>query len=165
VGGIIGVTPDVNAVEKWTLMAHLRVSGHIVKSEHRKDILDARNIGNESTAKFLSEQIVKQNVSFLDTINKLNLHTFASENKKLKISRKPEPTIILKDHQQLFSKLLTVSTSHQIDCKEVLTHELSAHASLTLPYHWGNEKNKQKPTAKRARKFCINKCNRSTVKW
>ena len=101
-------------------------SGHIVKEEHREEILNARKLGKESTEQFFNERIKEQRVPFHDTIKKLKLHSFTSENKKLKISRKSEPTIILKDHQQLFSKLLTVSRSRQIDLKAVLSHELSA---------------------------------------
>ena len=101
-------------------------SGHVVKMEYRDEVLNARKIGKEATEKFVRDRIVEQSIPFLETIKKLNLHTFAAENKKLKISRKSEPLIILKDHQRLFSKLLTVSTSRQIDLKDVLSHELSA---------------------------------------
>ena len=101
-------------------------SGHIVNVEHREEILNARKLGKESTEQFFNERIKEQRVPFHDTIKKLKLNLFTSENKKLKISRKSEPTIILKDHQQLFSKLLTVSRSRQIDLKAVLSHELSA---------------------------------------
>ena len=69
-------------------------SGHIVKEEHREEILNARKLGKESTEQFFNERIKEQRVPFHDTIKKLKLHSFTSENKKLKISRKSEPTII-----------------------------------------------------------------------
>lgn len=37
---------------------------------------------------------------------------FKSENKKLKINKKSEATIIIKEHQLLFSQLLTVGAVH-----------------------------------------------------
>ena len=53
----------------------------------------------------------------------MNLYSFQSGNKKLKIYKKSEPTIILKENQLLFLHLLTVSAKHQLDLE--LSHELS----------------------------------------
>ena len=51
---------------------------------------------------------------------------FQFEKKNLKVNKKSEPKIILKEHQLLFSQLLTVGAVCQYDLKEVLSHELSA---------------------------------------
>ena len=131
-------------------------SGHIVKEEHREEILNARKLRKESTGQFFNERIKEQHVPFHDTIKKLKLHSSTSENKKLKISRKSEPTIILKDHQQLFSKLLTVSRSCQIDLKAMLSHGLSA-IPFFVPSYWGNAKNKQESTYLQVKKLFIPK--------
>ena len=44
----------------------------------------------------------------------MNLYTFHFGNKKLKINKKSEPRITLKEHQ-LFSRLLTVGAVYQLD--------------------------------------------------
>ena len=62
---------------------------------------------------------------FWNKVKKMNLYMFKSENKKLKINKKSEATIIIKEHQLLFSRLFTVGAVHQLDPKEVLSNELS----------------------------------------
>ena len=62
---------------------------------------------------------------FWNKVKKTNLYMFKSENKKLKINKKSEATIIIKEHQLLFSRLFTVGAVRQLDPKEVLSHELS----------------------------------------
>ena len=62
---------------------------------------------------------------------------FQFEKKNLKVNKKSEPKIILKEHQLLFSQLLTVGAVCQYDLKEVLSHELSAiPLSLSLPFSY-----------------------------
>ena len=80
----------------------------------------------EAVKNYIQERLIESSVPFWDPVKKLNLFTFSSGNKPLKISRKSEPVIILKKHQNLFSRLITVSMSREIDLKDVLAHELSA---------------------------------------
>ena len=42
----------------------------------------------------------------------------------MKINKKLESTIVLKEHKFLFSRLLAVGPERQLDLKEVLSHEL-----------------------------------------
>ena len=197
-GGIVGVTQDINAVEKWTLTAHLRaavhanfkemcgvlyqceekelskktiirseayivrimnavnessnpfvfstshksplkniVSGSIIKDIFRDDILNAKRLGKSALDDFIKNRFVERSVKFLAPITKLKLHTFSSEDKPIKISRKNEATLTLRSHQNLFTRLITVSTSRQINLKTVLSHELTA-VPLSLFYQNGD---------------------------
>ena len=70
----------------------------------------------------------------------MNLYTFQPVNKKFKINKKSELTIILKEHQLLFSRLPTVGVVRQLDLTEVLSHELST-ISLSL-FHTKGEMRK-----------------------
>ena len=99
-------------------------SGHLVKREY---ILTAKSAVEE----FIEVRLDKRSVSFWNKVKKMNLYTFQSVNKKFKINKKSEPTIILKEHQLLFSRLLTVGVVRQLDLTEVLSHELST-ISLSL---------------------------------
>ena len=57
---------------------------------------------------------------------KLRLKTFASGEKELKVRHKNETVTTLEGLQNLFSRLITVSTTRKIDLKSVLSYELSA---------------------------------------
>ena len=108
-------------------------SGHLVKREY---ILTAKSAVEE----FIEVRLDKRSVSFWNKVKKMNLYTFQSVNKKFKINKKSEPTIILKKHQLLFSRLLTVGVVRQLDLTEVLSHELST-ISLSL-FHTKGEMRK-----------------------
>ena len=102
------------------------VSGYVVKDEHKSDILNAKSIGKEAAQQYIRERLVERTIPYWDPVKKLKLYTFSTGNKPLKISRKNEASITFKYHQDLFSRLITVSTSRQIDLKVVLSHELAA---------------------------------------
>ena len=185
-GGIIGVSNDVQAVEKWTLTSHLRadilmrlkkicglkdiddliiskkktedsekavhdiieaidqqfmnpfafekseikpliniVSGRVVNDDMKDEILNANSIGKENAIKFIQERITEKTIPFWEPIKKLNLKTFSSADKPMQIKKKNE-TVILKNQQNIFSRLLSVSSARPIDLKGVFSHELSA---------------------------------------
>ena len=110
-------------------------NGHLVKREY---ILTAKSAVEE----FIEVRLDKRSVSFWNKVKKMNLYTFQSMNKKFKINKKSEPTIILKEHQLLFSRLLTVGVVCPLDLTEVLSHELSTILlSLSFSYKRRDEKN------------------------
>ena len=189
-GGIIGVTQDINAVEKWAMTAHLRaavhanfkdicgvsqfnqekelarktisdseihvvqvinafkdhhanpfffnsigsksplkniISGSIVKDEHRHEVLHAKSIGKESSDQFIKERFIEKTVPFWNPVKKLKLHTFTSQNKTIKLpSINKEKAATMKNHQNLFSRIITVSSARKIDLKSVMSYELSS---------------------------------------
>ena len=108
-------------------------NGHLVKREY---VLTAKSAVEE----FIEVRLDKRAVSFWNKVKKMNLYTFQSVNKKFKINKKSEPTIILKEHQLLFSRLPTIGVVRQLDLTEVLSHELST-ISLSL-FHTKGEMRK-----------------------
>lgn len=57
----------------------------------------------------------------------------------MKVNKKSEPKIILKEHQLLSLQLLTVGAVCQYDLKEVLSHELSAIPLSLFLFHTTGE--------------------------
>ena len=90
-----------------------------------EQVLDAKSIGQEATMTYTQERLMERAVSYWDPIKKLNLVTFNSDVKFIKTStKKNEKTKTLKYHQDLFSRLVTVSSSRYIDFKKVILYEL-----------------------------------------
>ena len=112
------------------------VSGVLVKDEFREEILNAHSIGKQAADEFVKERILDGKTSFWAPITKMNLKTFSSGDKVVKVNRKNQSIATIKSHQNLFSKLLTVSSSRNIDLKSILTYELSA-VPLSLFYTTG----------------------------
>ena len=96
-----------------------------MKREYINHILNAKSIGQAAVEEFINVRLHERSVSFWNPVKKMNLYTFQSGNKTLKVTNKSETTLILKEHQLLYSRLLTVSAVRQLDLKEVLSHELS----------------------------------------
>ena len=72
------------------------------------------------------ERLVERTVPYWDPKKKLNLATFSSYVKPIQTStKKNEKTETLKYHQDLLSRLITVSRSRYIDLKKVLSYELA----------------------------------------
>jgi len=194
-GGIIGISNNDEAVEKWTLTSHLRAdvkkqfkqlcgqnsknngvviskkknekgeiavrnicetvkekfinpfdikgqgkqeliniaTGHIVNKEFVDEILNAASIGEAKANEFMNCRLIEKSASFWDSVKRMNLKTFSSTNKTMKVSRKDEGTITLKYQQNVFSRLLSVSGSRNIDLKTILSYEL-APVPLSLFY-------------------------------
>ena len=72
---------------------------------------------------YIQERLVEKTISYWDPIKKLNLATFSSDAKPVK-KKKNEKTKTLKNHQSLFSRLITISRSRDIDFKNVLSYDL-----------------------------------------
>ena len=101
-------------------------TGHLLKREYIEHILNAKSICQTTVEEFTEVRLNERSVSFWNKVKKMKLYTFHSGNKKLKINKKSKPIIILKKHQLLFSRLLTVGAVRQLDLKEVSSHELSS---------------------------------------
>ena len=101
-------------------------TGSVVKEEFKEDILCAKSLGRESAKQYMEERLYNRTVSFWDPLPKLRLKTFASGEKELKVRHKNETVTTPKGLQNLFSRLITVSTTRKIDLKSVLSYELYA---------------------------------------
>ena len=97
-------------------------SGAVVNDEFR-DILKAHSIGKQFAVDFVKDRIQDGKISFWDPIKKLNLKPFSSDDKVLRVNRKNQSIATIKSHQNLFSKLLTVSATRNIDLKTILQYE------------------------------------------
>ena len=105
------------------------VSGHVVDKSTKEQVLDAKSMGKDTKMTYIKERLVEITVSYWNPIKKLNLFTFISDVKPIKTStKKNEKTKTLKYHQDLFSRLVTVSWTCYIDFKKVLSYSW-------LPFH------------------------------
>ena len=71
-------------------------AGSIVTKEMREDISNVKVCGKESTIKYLNERLKDQSVSFWDTLYKLQMKTFSTEEKPLKVIQKKKHLILLR---------------------------------------------------------------------
>ena len=55
-----------------------------------------KSIGQAVVEEFIEVRLNEKSVLFWNKVKKMNLYTFQSGNKKLKMNKKSEPTIILK---------------------------------------------------------------------
>ena len=205
-GGIIGVSHDENAIEKWTITAHLLAavtSNFNVMSELRKneqlssckdlhpitvtksekqvqslsdgldrmmDPFDLKDFSENDdtdaiplmniatgvvlpddmslsllTAKDTGEALMKEclenkldsTAKFWDSLKRADTKTFASLNKKVKVSSKKAGERVLRSDWELFSRLLVASRKRDLDLKNVLSYELSP-APLSISTLSGN---------------------------
>ena len=84
----------------------------------REDISDAKVRGKES--------VEKLSVSFWDTLNKLQLKTFSTAEKPLKvIQKKTKHLLPFEAQHKVFSRLLTVSKTRPVDLRSAFLYELS----------------------------------------
>ena len=194
-GGILGASHDENAVEKWTITAHLRaavtsnfkVMSELRKNEQLSSCKDLRPItvtksekqvqslsdgldrmmdpfdlkdfsGNDDTEaislmniatgvvlpaddtslylltgkdtrealmKYFLENKLDSTTKFWDSLKRADTKTFASLNKKVKVSSKKAGERVLRSDRELFSRLLVASRKKDLDLKNVLSYELS----------------------------------------
>ena len=75
---------------------HNTGTGSIVTKEMREDISNVKVCGKESTIKYLNERLKYQSVSFWDTLYKLQMKTFSTEEKPLKVIQKKKHLILLR---------------------------------------------------------------------
>ena len=69
-------------------------TGSIVIKEMREDISNVKVCGKESTIKYLNERLKDQSVSFWDTLYKLQMKTFSTAEKPLKVIQKKKHLIL-----------------------------------------------------------------------
>ena len=91
-------------------------------SEHlEQDLLTAHDRGKEAAMAYIQKRLVSNEVGFYDTLSKLKLGNFTSVTKAVKISG---TDVMLKADRNLFSRLLVIAQTRDMDLREVFKHSL-----------------------------------------
>ena len=91
-----------------------------------KDLLNAIKTGEEAY-KTLREKRIEPNpplVKFYDPLEKQNLRTFGSMNKKEKRCKTGTQNLMLKADRTLFARMIIIAQPRDLEMKEVLSHPL-----------------------------------------
>ena len=112
-------------------------SGMTANQEVTTDLLQAYEKGSNAMQEFFQERLLSNEVSFYDTLSRLNLKTFTTmqKSKKVKVSGRE---VNLKADRNLFAKMIVIAQTCHISLKEVLKHCLGpipwslAHSDGTL---------------------------------
>lgn len=98
-------------------------SGYVANESMKQDLLMAKEKGTTSLTSFVEERLVTNPTGFFETLPKLKLGSFCDAWKKTSLTAGNRNVIIIAD-RNLFSCLLVIGQSRQMDLRELLTHEL-----------------------------------------
>lgn len=114
-----------NTCEEVTPLTNL-VTGLVMPHETALCLLDSEKIGKKQLSEFIDNRLNTNKISFWDALPHLKIQTFASLNKKVVVKSADEKLITVNADRGLFSRLLIVSQSREVNLREVLSYELSA---------------------------------------
>ena len=101
------------------------MTGTVASDEISSDILQAKVAGTAAMEQFVKDRLVEQKVPFFDPIKKVKLKTFSTLKKVTKSKSSTGESISISTDRELFSRIVVVAKSRDIDLKEMLTYELS----------------------------------------
>ena len=99
-------------------------TGVVLPDDMSLSLLTAKDTG-EALMKDLLENKLESTTKFWDSLKRADTKTFASLNKKVKVSSKKAGERVLRSDRELFSRLLVASRKRDLDLKNVLSYELS----------------------------------------
>ena len=98
-------------------------SGVVASEEIVKDLLGARDSGENALKRFMDERIYNPKEDFFSPIKRSNLKAFDDAFKRKKSTATDKETVIKADGT-IFARLLVIAQTRDMDMKEVLSHEL-----------------------------------------
>lgn len=112
-------------------MNHLRnfciSSGYVASESKKQDLGLAKEKGTTALTAFIEERLVRNSTGFFQTLPKLKLGSFCDAQKTSVAAR--DRKVIIRADRNLFSCLLVIGQSRQMDLKDLLMHELG-------PFPW-----------------------------
>ena len=97
-------------------------TGVIASPQVEKDLLFAKEIGENAYQQFKKEQIESQEVDFHSKLSKKNLKTFTNPCTKRIQSKGRE--IIIKADRNMFARMIVIAKGRELSMKDVLCHPL-----------------------------------------
>ena len=97
-------------------------SGSITSSALKEDLLKAEEKGKSALVSFVQDRLTNSAVGFFETLPRLKLGKFREVKKTVNQGGK---SFVLQADRNLFSRLLVIGQSQQIDLRDLLTHELT----------------------------------------
>ena len=95
--------------------------GSIASSALKEDLLKAEEKRKSALVSFVQDRLISSAVGFFETLPKLKLGKFGEVKKTVNQGRK---SFVLGADRNLFSRLLVIGQSLQIDLRDLPTHEL-----------------------------------------
>ena len=95
--------------------------GSIASSALKEDLLKAEEKRKSALVSFVQHRLISSAVGFFETLPKLKLGKFGEVKKTVNQGRK---SFVLRADRNLFSRLLVIGQSLQIDLRDLPTHEL-----------------------------------------
>ena len=114
-------------------------SGVVAPNDVRDDLLQAYTLGKSVCDKFYKERISGSEVDLFTPIRSQRLKTFANTGKKL-ITKLKSETMVLKSNSELFSRLLIVGKTRDLDLRLLLSYSLTSVPSSLGTYDGLNVK-------------------------
>ena len=99
-------------------------TGVVLPDDMSLSLLTAKDTGEALMKDFLENKLDSM-TKFWDSLKRADTKTFASLNKKVKVSSKKAGERVLRSDRELFSRLLVASRKRDLDLKNVLSYELS----------------------------------------
>ena len=109
--------------EKQSLV--IIATGAVMPSNLSTRLLSAKKLGEKDLNSFFAKRIETEDAKFHDPITKLDIKTFSSINKPIKVSRDKEKAKLINVDRECFSRLLVVGQKREIDLPNLLSYELS----------------------------------------
>ena len=98
-------------------------SGTVAVEEIKKDLLAAPDKGENAVKEFMDQRLLSKSVDIFAPIKALQLKTFSDQAKTKKKSAAGKD-VILRADKKLFSRLLIIGQSKNIDLREILSYSL-----------------------------------------
>lgn len=117
------ITNMSNPFEIENSLVHI-ASGIVAPEEVCKDMVSAKEIGENKCKTFMLEQLLVKDPDLFSTIKATKLKTFSTMNKKQKVATTKGQIVELKNDMKFVSRLLAVGNARNIDMREVLTYSL-----------------------------------------
>lgn len=115
-----------DATEENPVQLRNIATGTVLPSDCTKELLNLNSRGGKAMREFTEKRLKDSKVSFWAPIPRVNIPTFASLSKKIKVKGTDEKIVTMSADRALFGRLLVAAKYRDIDLKEVLRHELSA---------------------------------------
>ena len=100
-------------------------TGTVAPSEVTESLLTAKEQGENAMGEFVKDRLISGKKDFWNPLKKINIKTFQSLNKPIKLSKSKQTLKAVNIDRQVYSRLLVVSKDREIDLQEVQSYELA----------------------------------------
>ena len=99
-------------------------NGSVASNDVESDMKNMYKRGEAAAVSYMKTNILSQKPDIYTPIQKMNLRTFSSMNKKVTSKTKKGEIVALKNSNNLFAKMILIARSRDLDMKDVLRYSL-----------------------------------------